>query len=219
MQTIRSEFEIQIARLKEMLATPLPGLSRCMEMAPQNPNHRPVAEARERGCKEGSVLLLLYPMDGVAHIVLTERSHQLRNHAGQVSLPGGRRDPGEDAVQCALREAWEEIGVVSEEIEVLGILSNIYVPPSNYCLTPVVAVTPLRPTFIPHDAEVASIVEVPVTQFVGPTHRRAELRLIEGQERRIPYYEFGDHKIWGGTAMILTEFGTLWGDALEMDEE
>ena len=203
-------FELQIKQLRQRLTKPLPGLEKFIDMAPENRQRPSIAEARARGCREGSVLLLLYPIDGVAHTVLTVRSAALRTHAGQISLPGGRIDPGEEAIEAALREAWEELGVVREELEVIGALSEIYIPPSNFCIQPIVAVTPRRPTFEPQEAEVAELLEIPISYFVGPTNRHAEIWHLLGQPRRIPFFLYRQHKIWGATGMVMTEMAALW---------
>jgi 8-oxo-dGTP pyrophosphatase MutT (NUDIX family) len=205
-----TDFEQAVEFLRERLQQPLPGRDAYMLMAPQNPGHRMVAVARAEGCREGGVLALLYPVEGQAHIVLTVRSETLRNHAGQISLPGGRMDPGEDAVQTALREAWEELGIVAEELDVLGALSEMYIPPSNFCLTPVVAATHRRPDFTPHDAEVAALIEVPLDLLADPATIQEETRFIAGEERRVPYFLIDSHKVWGATAMILAELVVLW---------
>jgi 8-oxo-dGTP pyrophosphatase MutT (NUDIX family) len=203
-------FETSIQRLRERLNGGLPGREAYMRMAPQNRGHRPVEEARQLGCREGGVLMLLYPHEGETYTVLTVRSDNLRTHAGQVSLPGGRLDPGEDAAQAAVREAWEELGIVPEALDILGYLSPLYIPPSNFCLTPVVAATHRRPVFQPHDAEVAQLIEAPVQRFLDPQYRFVEVWQIEGEARRVPYFMLGSHKVWGATAMILSEFGLLW---------
>lgn len=211
--TSTTPFDVAIERLRARLRAPLPGLETFMQMAPQNPHHRRVDVARQNGCREGSVLLLLYPLRAEPFVVLTERSASLRNHAGQISLPGGRIEPGETPEQGALREAWEELGIVAEAVDVLGRLSQFYIPPSNFCLTPVVAATHRRPDFVPHDAEVAAFLEVPMVHFVGPDNRHHETRLIAGEPRRAPYYAFDGHKIWGATAMILTEMAVVWEES------
>ena len=208
-----TNFEEQIERLRARLARPLPGVPVCMTMAPENRRHMPVAQARAEGCREGGVLALLYPLEGETHVVLTRRNERLRTHAGQISFPGGRLDPGEDARTAALREAWEELGIIADALDILGALSQLYIPPSNYCLTPIVAATHFRPDFDPHDAEVAELIEVPMRAFCDPALREVETRTIEGEPRRIPFYRIGPHKVWGATAMILSELAAAWEEA------
>ncbi|MDQ4075354.1 MAG: CoA pyrophosphatase [Chloroflexota bacterium] len=218
-RNMQHSFEQTIQRLRHRLTQPLPGREVYMRMAPENPMHRIVEVARESGCREGAVLLLLYLLDGEIHTVLTRRSDSLSNHAGQISLPGGRLDPGESVTEAAVREAWEELGVVPEELDILGHLSELYIPPSNYCLTPVIAATHRRPDFEPHDAEVAELIETPVRRFTDPANRHEETRFIAGKQRSAPYYRIGPHKVWGATAMILTEMAALWNELMNDDEE
>src|SRR5262249_18351571 len=111
-------------------------------------------------------LLLLYPIDDRAHLVLTVRADTLNRHGGQVSLPGGGVDPGERLEQAALREAHEEVALPLDGVRVLGELTPIDIPVSGFRLHPVVAVRPARPPLHPADGEVARILEPAVTEFL-----------------------------------------------------
>ncbi len=203
-------FKLNINKLKERFKQPLPGLERFIEMAPENRQRQPVERARKGGCREGSVLLLLYPINGITHTVLTVRSASLRTHAGQISLPGGRIDCGETATEAALREAWEELHIKREELEVIGPLSGLYIPPSNFCLQPIVAYANHRPHFQPQEAEVADLLEIPIDFFAGPSNRRVEYWKFGQEKRRIPFFLYQQHKIWGATGMIMSEMVALW---------
>jgi 8-oxo-dGTP pyrophosphatase MutT (NUDIX family) len=199
-----------MARLRHRLTLPLPGRDIYMRMAPQNPMHRVVAVARARGCREGAVLILLYPQGDEIHLVLTERAATLNSHAGQVSLPGGRVDAGETVVDAALREAWEELRIQRAALTVLGTLSELYIPPSNYCLQPVVAMAHDRPEFVPQPDEVEAVIEAPLGAFTDPENRHEEEWIIQGEPRRIPFFQVGPYKVWGATAMMLNEFLAVW---------
>lgn len=204
-----------VTRLRAALQQPLPGLDACMEMAPENRRHMRVEAARAQGCREGAVLILLYPHDGDIHTLLTVRSSSLRTHSGQISLPGGRIDPGEDAPTTALRETYEELGIPPTTIEILGGLTQVYIPPSNYCLAPIVGTSTTRPTLQPNPDEVAAVIELPARHLVGAANRVIEEWIIEGEARRIPYFLFNEYKIWGATAIILSEFAALWETVVE----
>ncbi len=204
------KFDSLIARLRTAFEAPLPGLGACMEMAPENRRHMRVEAAREQGCREGAVLILLYPHEDDIYTLLTVRSSALRTHSGQISLPGGRIDPGESAVDTALRETLEELGILPDTIEVLGGLTQVYIPPSNYCLAPIVGITAARPDISPNPHEVAAVIELPARHLVGAANRVVEEWIIEGEARKIPYFLFRDHKIWGATAIILSEFAVIW---------
>lgn len=210
MNTHSDPFEPTITRLRAALQQPLPGLSAAMRMAPQNPNHQSVAAARERGAREGAVLILLYPHENELYMVLTVRSSMLRTHSGQISLPGGRIESGESAMSTALRETEEELGVPPADVEVLGALTEVYIPPSNYCLAPFVGVAATRPAFQPNAEEVAALIELPARHLVDTANHFVEEWMIEGSPRQIPYFRFNDYKIWGATAIILSEFAVLW---------
>ena len=98
-------------------------------------------------CRRAGVLVLFYPCDGELCLVLTRRTDAVDNHRGQISFPGGSMDPGEDAVAAALREAWEELAVDTGPLEVLGGSPPLYIPPSGFCIYPVVAYAAERPRF------------------------------------------------------------------------
>ncbi len=118
-------------------------------------------------------------------------------------------DPGEDAIAAALREAQEELGVDPAGLTVLGRLSPLYIPPSDFCIYPVVAYAGERPVFVPSPHEVAEVLEVPLAHLLSPATRCEEVWDIRGTPVRVPYYAFGEHKVWGATAMVLCEFLAL----------
>ena len=111
----------------------------------------------EHPARPGSVLILLYEADGEIKFPLIKRPDYAGTHGGQVSLPGGKTEPGEDSIQTALRETHEEIGIAGHDVEVLGRLSEFHVIPSNYMITPVVGTIRKNPVFIPDPFEVARI--------------------------------------------------------------
>jgi len=153
------------------------------------------------------VLLLLYPLRGQLHIAFTVRTVNLEHHAGQVSFPGGGKEEGDPTLaETALRETREELGISTDEIEILGPLTPLYVPVSHNCIHPFVAYTPRRPLFRPDPLEVAEVLEVPLVTFLDPSVRREDRVEQDGWEIVIPYYAVEKYKIWGATAAILAEF-------------
>ncbi len=199
--------------IEAALRLPLPGLPAQVRMAPiprplfpPTPEHRP---------QEGGVLLLLYPAGlggpgGELHLVLTRRTDTVGNHKGQISFPGGRVDQ-EDAspAHTAVREACEEIGVCTGELRVLGALTPLYIPPSDYTIYPFVAYLPERPQFSPQPGEVAELLEVPVSYFADDRHVMVEDWTIRDEMRRVPFFDVHGHKVWGATAMVLAEFAEV----------
>ena len=162
------------------------------------------------GAHDGAALLLVYPHDDTVHVALTVRGSGLRNHTGQVSLPGGRVDAGETFETAALREAQEEIGVDPAMIEIIGRLTPLHIPDSGFLLHPVVGFTSMRPAFQRAEWEVARIIEAPVSLLADPAVIKREMRTrtVNGQpiDVNVPYYDIDGEKVWGATAMVLAEF-------------
>jgi 8-oxo-dGTP pyrophosphatase MutT (NUDIX family) len=156
-------------------------------------------------------LLLIFPVDDRAHLVLTVRADTLGRHSGQVSLPGGVVEPGETYQQAALREAHEEIGLPLEGIRVVGALTPIDIPVSGFRLHPIVGVQDTRPALTPADDEVARILEVDLDALIDPSCLRATERERDGRMFTIPGFHLGRDEIWGATAMVLAECLALIG--------
>jgi 8-oxo-dGTP pyrophosphatase MutT (NUDIX family) len=196
---------ILVAHLQDALQRPLPGLPTQMQMAPQpRPGTIDVSELSP-DCRRAGVLVLLYPCEDDVSLVLTRRTESVENHRGQISFPGGSIDLGEGARDAALREAWEELEVNPAGLELLGELTPLYIPPSGFCVHPVVAYAAERPDFNPSLAEVAEVIEVRLSHLLDPAARREEVWEWRDTRRLVPFYAIGEHKVWGATAMILCE--------------
>ena len=147
-------------------------------------------------------------------VLLTERTHHLDNHAGQVSFPGGSRDAGDpDPVATALREAHEEIGLVTDLVEVVGGLDT-YQTSTGFHVTPVVGLVDpaFNPTPDPH--EVAEVFRVPLDFFLNPANHRVDSRMWMGAERFFYAMPYDGHYIWGATAaMLVNLYDVLTFDA------
>jgi 8-oxo-dGTP pyrophosphatase MutT (NUDIX family) len=139
-------------------------------------------------------------------VILTVRREHMRTHAGQVAFPGGRIDPGEDAIGAALREAWEELGLDPEAAEVVGELDT-YQTVTSYLVTPVLAVVRPDQPLKPHEHEVADWFEAPLSFLLDPGNQRRKSALFQGRERH--YYEimWNDRRIWGATAAMIVNLG------------
>ena len=198
------------AQIRAALEAPLPGTEAHLSLAPHprrgwRPGHVP------SGASTAAGLLLLYPLYGRPHILLTVRAGELALHAGQVSFPGGRIEGDETIPQAALREAAEEVGVDADQVRVLGVLSTLYIPVSDFALHPVVGITDQRQTFDAQTGEVSRILEVPLADLLEPHGPHVGASWRQDTQFHVPYYELCGERVWGATAMILAELAAVLG--------
>jgi 8-oxo-dGTP pyrophosphatase MutT (NUDIX family) len=155
-----------------------------------------------------AVLILLYLVDGQLCFALMRRTEYEGVHSGQISLPGGSREGDETFEQTALRETREEFGVTGA-VEILGALTPIYVPPSDFEIHPFAGYIEQRPVWVPDPDEVAEILEVPLNLLFDESVKGVDERVFDdGVKRMLPYYRVTTHKVWGATAAMLSEFET-----------
>lgn len=209
-------YESTIAFLVNRLQEPLPGFEAQAKMAP--PYRRTLVEealrvARAQNGKpprHAAVALILFPKNGTTHMVLTLRRSDLKDHAGQVSFPGGKIEPHETPENAALREAEEEVGIVASELRMIGKLSELYIPPSNFLVQPFVMQHAAKPLFVPQVSEVEKVLEVPLAHLMRPENRKSQPWHRNGEVIHMPSFQAEGHTIWGGTAMMLGEFLALF---------
>ena len=202
-------FESAVERIRHGLQRPLPGAA-AQDLLTPIPRREWPQNWNPARLRHAAGLLLMFPLDERAHVVLTLRSDAVR-HGGQVSMPGGVVETGETFEQAALREAHEEVGLAIDEVEILGPLTSIDIPVSGFRLHPIVAHTAAPPQLHPADAEVARILQIDVDLLFDATAiaRRAMTR--DGVTRQVPCIAVHGTEIWGATAMVLAEFLTLLG--------
>jgi 8-oxo-dGTP pyrophosphatase MutT (NUDIX family) len=160
-----------------------------------------LAELRDEASIPAAVLIAITdrPEPGV---ILTVRREHMRTHAGQVAFPGGRIDPGENAVTAAIREAHEELGLDPDALELVGELEP-YRTVTSYIVTPVIGVVPPDLPLEPHEHEVADWFEAPLDHLLDPANQYQRSALFQGRERH--YYEimWNERQIWGATAAMI----------------
>lgn len=165
--------------------------------------------------RRAAVLVLVHPDEaGEARVVLTERATRDGHHSGEVSFPGGRAEDGDDgAAGTALREAAEEVALDPNAagVSVVGELEWVWIPVSNFQVTPVVALAARPPILRASEAEVARILHAPLGRFVGDTHIRIVERTIGGWPLRYGAYPIDGLSVWGATARILGQLGAIVG--------
>lgn len=202
------EFQLLVDALKVRLKGPLPGLEAQLRMAGLRRSIRDGKLEIPPDVKRAAVLALFYPGDdGTATLVFIKRAEYPGVHSGQISFPGGAYEPGDhDLIATALRETAEEIGVGKKHIEVIGQLSDLYIPPSNFLVTPVVGYALRRPDFIPDPQEVSRILEISVNRLMDKNCiLEKEIEVFPAMKLKVPCYYINGNVIWGATAMILSE--------------
>lgn len=159
-----------------------------------------------------AVLLLMYPKDGQHHILLNKRTDEVEHHKGEISFPGGGRDPEDrDFLDTALRENHEEMGIKPEDVMILGELDDV-ITRSNFGVRVFVGSIPYPYYFRPSPEEIAEVLEVPVRELLDPGNRMVEARWEGGRVSTTYCYATGGHMITGATAQILTQFLELYPD-------
>ncbi len=195
--------------ISKILKRDLPGVRSHMKLIPPG-RELTVKEEHQNLIKYSSVLFLLFPIDGKIYTCLTKRNAKMKSHPGQISFPGGKIEAGETAIETALRESEEEVGIIPSEVEILGRLSELYVPVSKFSIAPFVGWIDHKPNFILNEEEAEKIILFPIEDFAkNPKLDEIELETVTGP-LEVPYYAFENEIIWGATAMILTEFVDLF---------
>ena len=201
-----------IAELHTALPNRKGGLEAQLLMAPSFREEELIKRDPEVTSKKSAVLVLLNPYSSKLSLIITKRSSKLNSHRGQVSFPGGKVDETDKNItETALRETDEEIGIQAKDIQVIGYLTKLYVPPSNFDITPVVAILKKAPDYAINDDEVESVVEVPIQDLLDNSNilEKPFFKTSSGIDRVAPYYDVMGLEIWGATAMIISEFIAL----------
>ena len=185
----------------------LPGKSAHLLMAPDHRvNSLTLEQEPPANSINSAVLVLLIPSMNEWEVVLIKRNIYNGIHSGQISFPGGKCDADDpDITHTACREAFEELGIDRKEIKIIGQLSRLYVPPSNYTIYPVLAISSNRGEYKPDPREVAGYIHVPLSCFDPSLIKRSKVQAGPGEWIEAPSYVIDGHIIWGATAMIIAE--------------
>ncbi|GAB4023910.1 CoA pyrophosphatase [Spirosoma koreense] len=201
---IDTSFYTFTENLRLRLQKPLPGEVAHQKMA-STARYRLGIKPNER-TRRSAVLICFYPYQHSIFLPLILRPQYDGVHAGQMAFPGGRMERiDENLTRTALREAQEEVGIRVSDVKVLGLLTELFIPPSNFYVQPVVGMLPYRPDFYPDPREVEAVVEVDLTRLLDETIVGDTQINVRGTTIDAPFYQIEQYRVWGATAMMISE--------------
>lgn len=196
--------------LKIGLSKELPGQQAQHEMVPPGRERTRLENVTYNNPKRAAVLVLIYPKKNEPHIVLMKRNTYSGVHSNQVSFPGGKLEKFDaNLEQAAIRESNEELGIVPNQVEILGGLTQVYIQPSHFLVNVFVGFSEKTPIFIPDTKEVTEVIEVSVSDILAIENRRNVEIEVRGGRVEVPAYILNGHVVWGATAMMLSELSHL----------
>jgi 8-oxo-dGTP pyrophosphatase MutT (NUDIX family) len=193
--------------LIHQLKQPLPGIDAHSQLMPAGRKSKYDVDSGLPAPKQSAVAVVCcLDEKSMPSILFTKRNEKLKNHAGQISFPGGRFNASEETfTQAALRECFEETGISINENMVIGSLSDLYIPPSNFEVFPVVVMYPGCPVFRLQQSEVEEAFLLPINILLKTQVKERKIQLSQGISIHAKAYDVNDRIIWGATGMILTE--------------
>ncbi|UHG89385.1 NUDIX hydrolase [Spirosoma oryzicola] len=201
---IDTSFHTFTEQLRQRLQKPLPGETAHQKMA-SSARYRLGIRPNER-TRRSAVLICFYPYQNSIYLPLILRPQYDGVHAGQMAFPGGRMERfDENLTRTALREAQEEVGIRVTDVKVLGLLTELFIPPSNFYVQPVVGMLPYRPDFYPDPREVEAVIQVDLETLLDETIVGDSQIEVRGVLVDAPFYEIQGHRVWGATAMMISE--------------
>ncbi len=208
---------MNLDQLKEKLIVqldkPIPGIQAQTRMGIKT-KYRTAFPNDEQYVVATAVLILLHIEKGKIHFILTQRSTNVEHHRGQVSLPGGVQEKNESLLQTSLRETEEELGIKTADISLIGKLTPLFVAATEFKVHPFIGIYNQLFIPVPAVAEVESVFLVPLMDILDDHYELIEKRVIRGYNVDVPYYYLCKQKVWGATAMILSEFKDILGRAI-----
>jgi len=207
-----------ITKLKNNLKNELPGINSWKRMAVKSEKdgileseslekyERILSKEKLASMKKAAVLLALFNKNNEWCFPLIKRPMHERNHPGQIALPGGAKEDDEKLNYTAIREAFEEIGIKTESVDIIGKLTPLPVPVSGYLIYPFIGILKKEPKWILNEDEVDELIITKVSELVNADNYYSETWELHGNKVEVPHFRINDHVIWGATASVLSEF-------------
>ena len=201
---------LDLIKLTATLLEDLPGEAAQFRMAPMARKRISEMPLGDNSIRKAAVMIPLFKNLETDCLLLTVRSTYEGVHSGQVSFPGGKFDENEnDPIQVALREMEEEVGIRADQVQIIGMLSPLYIPVSKMHVQPVIAWVH-DANWIANRYEVAQLLEVPIHQlFQTNAIKKKSMEFRHGMPVDVPYFDIQGHVVWGATAMMLREIGEI----------
>lgn len=192
--------------LKKEIKKGLPGTEAQLQMAPPDRLLMNFPRSPSASTRIAAVLIPLYQIKESIFTVFIQRTEYEGVHSGQISFPGGMKEQSDkNIIETALRETYEEIGVKSSSISVIGTLTPLFIPVSDILVTPVAGWMDCKPEFKLENNEALFLIEGDLKRFLDPSIVKIKCFEVRGEMREIKYFDYNSHVIWGATAMILNE--------------
>ena len=201
-------FQEFLEYVPKILEATLPAKEAHYKMAPfERIQNMEKLELQSKNPKIAAVMMLFYPKNGRTHIVLIVRNSYEGVHSAQIAFPGGKFEPEDKTFEItALRETFEEIGIHPDRIEILRQFTHLYIPPSDFLVYPFLGICREEILFIPDSSEVAAIIELPLSIFLGEEVMvSVTISTSYANDIMVPAFKLGEHIVWGATAMMLSE--------------
>ena len=164
-----------------------------------------LSEEKSNEMKQAAVLICFFKKDGEYHIPLIRRPMHEKNHPGQIALPGGAREKKETLANTSLREAFEEVGIIPENVEIIGKMTPLPVPVSKYLISPFIGVTRQEPKWNINKQEVDELIILKFRDLIESDKGYYEDWKLNGNMLRVPIFKVMNKDIWGATAAVLSE--------------
>lgn len=206
------EFDLFRDRMIGRISGTAPLYDQEQSMSPFKANDRIALLNDNPNPRLGAVMMLVFNKDGKAHFSLIKRPVYDGVHSGQIAFPGGSKDDADKSMEeTALRELYEEVGIKANEVEIIGQIEKVYIPPSKFLVTPFVGVLDGSPSFAKDDFEVEEIIEVPMSLlFDESIVKQGHVNVGKDNFKlKVPYFDIFGHMVWGATAIMLSDFKAI----------
>lgn len=201
-------------KLRIRFQQPLPGEKAQLAMAPEARRRITTADYKATNARKSAVLIIMFPENNKVHTLLIQRPVYEGVHSGQVAFPGGKFEESDESLEyTALREANEEVGIVPQQVTIIGKLTDLYIPPSNFLVSPYIGYVSEKPDFIADAREVDRIIAIELSALNAPEIIKEKVITHSGGYTiKTPCYELQGLTIWGATAMMISELNVVVGE-------